>query len=305
MDAKAVEASSAQSQIVTLRSGRRLGVVTYGDPKGQPVLALHGAPASRLMFDVADRPARERGVRLIAFDRPGYGLSPLDYGASLRSRTEVFAELPDALGLDRFSLLGISGGGPYAAAMAARLGSRVTGLALVSPLGPVVELASRSAANPVSLSMAQRMLFLDLPGHPWVLRANGEIMVRSFRVAPRLFASAFVHLLPDVDRVILSRDDVSKSMIAMTLEATCHGILGGIADLEIYGEPWNVDLSGVTAPSVLWQGTADTIVPPQVALRLGEMIPRCTVHRLKGAGHFWIYDAMPEVLEAVAAFGEA
>ncbi len=91
MDAM-VKRGEGDSRLVTLRSGRRLGVVSYGDPDGLPVLALHGAPASRLMFDVADAPARACGVRLIAFDRPGYGLSPLDYGATLKSRTEVFAD---------------------------------------------------------------------------------------------------------------------------------------------------------------------------------------------------------------------
>lgn len=305
MDAKVSEGTGASSRVVTLRTGRRLGVVTFGDPDGLPVLALHGAPASRLMFDVADKAARDLGVRLIAFDRPGYGLSPLDYGATLKRRAETFAELPDALGLDRVSLLGVSGGGPYAVAMAERLGARVAGLALVSPLGPVADVAMRSVPDPVALSMAQRTLFLDLTRHPWVLRVNGEIAVRSFRVAPKLFASAFAHLLPDVDRAIVSRDEVAHSMIAMTLEATCHGILGGIADLEIYGEPWNVDYAAITAPSVLWQGTADTIVPPQVAFRLGAMLPNCTVNRIDGAGHFWIYDAIPDVLSSLIALSSA
>lgn len=300
VDAK-VEQAGAESRIVTLSSGRRLGVVTFGDPDGLPVLALHGAPASRLMFDVADKAARACGVRLIAFDRPGYGLSPLDYGATLQSRTETFAQLPDALGLETVTLFGVSGGGPYAVALAARLGRRVKGLALVSPLGPVADVGARSASDPVHLSVMQRALFLDLPRHPWVLRANAEIAMRSFRAAPRLFASAFAHLLPEDDRMIISREEIAESMIEMTLEATQHGIQGGIADLEIYAEPWHIDFAQITAPACLWQGTGDTIVPVGVALKLGSLIPGCEVKQLEGRGHFWIYDAIPDLLRAVVA----
>lgn len=303
MDAK-VEHREAASSVVTLRSGRRIGVARYGDPYGVPVLAIHGAPACRTMFEAADAPARACGVHLIAFDRPGYGLTPLDYGATLQSRTDVFAELTVALGLDRFALLGISGGGPYAVALAARLGSRITGLALVCPLGPVADEASRSSPNPVHLSAMQRGFFLDLPRHPWVLRSNAEVVLRSFRFAPSFFLSTVAHLLPEVDRVILNRADVSSSMVAMTLEATRHGILGAIADLEIFAEPWQVDYEKITAPARLWQGTADTIAPVGLALKLGTLIPDCKVTRVKGGGHFWIYDAIPDVLAAVAAMGE-
>lgn len=295
----AVSPPGVASRLVTLRSGKRLGVAEFGTPDGLPLLAFHGAPASRLMFDVADDAARQLGLRLIAFDRPGYGLSPLDYGATLASRTEIFAELPDALGLDRFAIIGVSGGGPYAVAMAARLGRRIRALGLVSPLGPVADVASRSVNDPLHLSMAHRMFFLDLPRHTWMLRFNAEIAARTFRAAPRMVASTFLHLLPEVDREILNRPEVSHSMIEMTLEATRHGISGGIADLEIYGEPWHVDYGAISAPSLLWQGLADAIVPVAVSLRLGTLIAGCKVERIAHAGHFWIYDKIAEVLGAV------
>ncbi len=304
MDAR-VEYREAESTVVTLRSGRRIGVVKYGDPFGVPVLAIHGAPACRTMFEAADAQARAGGVQLIAFDRPGYGLTPLDYGATLQSRTEVFAELADTLDLDRFALLGVSGGGPYAVTLAARLGSRIAGLALVSPLGPVADVASRSVPNPVHLSTAQRGFFLDLAHHPWLLRCNAEAVMRSFRIAPGLFLSTVSHLLPEADREIINRDDVSESVIAMTMEATRHGILGAIADLEIFAEPWHVDYEKITAPARLWQGTADTIAPVGLALKLGALIPDCKVTRVKGGGHFWIYDAIADVMAAVAAMGHA
>lgn len=287
------------SRVVTVTSGQRFGVVEYGDPTGYPILALHGAPASRLMFEVADAPARELGLRLIAFDRPGYGLSPRDYGATLPSRTAIFAEIPDAMHIERFAMIGVSGGGPYAVALAAALRDRVTALGLISPLGPVADVASRSSPDPVRLSMAHRAFFLDLPRHPWVLRANAEIAMRSFRAAPRFFSNAFVHALPVSDRATLAREEVVTSIIDMTLEATNNGIGGGIADLEIYAEPWHVDYAAITAPTRLWQGTEDTIVPSEATFRLANMIPGCELKRVHGGGHFWIYDRISKTLDAV------
>lgn len=294
------------SRMVRLPSGRRFCVAEFGDPAGLPVLAFHGAPACRLMFDVADKPARALGLRLIAFDRPGYGHSPLDYGASLERRTEAFAELADTLGLQRFALLGVSGGGPYAVALAARLGPRISGLALVSPLGPLAEVHQRGVAGAdARLSFGHRAFFLDLPRHSWLLRINAEIAMRSFRAAPRFFAHLFAHLLPESDRRIVALPEVERSIVEMTLEATRSGISGGIADLEIYGEPWGIDYAAITAPTEIWQGLDDHIVPAAAALALGNLIPDARVHRIEHAGHFWVYTEVEPVLGAVKALAFA
>jgi pimeloyl-ACP methyl ester carboxylesterase len=71
-----------------LVSGRRIGCAEYGDPC-LPVLALHGTPGSRLMFALSDGAARERGLRLIAPDRPGYGLSDHRFCESLAQSAEA------------------------------------------------------------------------------------------------------------------------------------------------------------------------------------------------------------------------
>lgn len=305
MDA-VVRADDRHARIVRLASGRRFCIAEFGDPDGIPVLAMHGAPACRLMFDVTDSHARSLGLRIVAFDRPGYGHSPLDYGATLQSRTEATVELVDALGLDRFAVIGVSGGGPYAVALAARLGDRISALGLVSPLGPIEELHSRHASvaavhndEQPRLSLGHRTFFLDMPHHSWLLRINAEIAMRSFRAAPYFFAHSFAHLLPASDRAIVAEPSVERSIIDMTLEATNPGIGGGIADLQIYSQPWNVDFAAVAAPTVVWQGLDDVIVPACAALALGKLIPGARVNRIAGAGHFWVYNQVSTVLGAV------
>ena len=106
-----------------LPDGRRVACAEYGDPGGLPVLALHGTPGSRLMFALADRAARERCIRLIAPERPGYGLSDYRHSESLAHIAEDLSAVADAYELGRFAVIGVSGGGPYAVAAAAAMWS--------------------------------------------------------------------------------------------------------------------------------------------------------------------------------------
>ena len=123
---------SPKNSTITLPDGRRLGCAEYGDPDAMPVLYCHGFPSCRLepsMLPVS-------GIRLIALDRPGYGLSDPLPGRTLLDWPRDVAAAADALGLGRFAVAGVSGGAPYAAACAALLKDRVMGLALICGIAP-------------------------------------------------------------------------------------------------------------------------------------------------------------------------
>jgi pimeloyl-ACP methyl ester carboxylesterase len=128
-----------RARIMRLPDGRRIGYAEFGDAKGLPVLAIHGTPGSRYMFALTDQAARERGLRIIAPERPGYGLSDYRRRDALAQTAEDVNALADGLGLDRFALIGVSGGGPHAMAAAASIPDRVALLALISPVGPIAD----------------------------------------------------------------------------------------------------------------------------------------------------------------------
>ena len=113
------------SRVERLAGGRRLGYAEFGDPHGQPVLAIHGTPGSRFMFALTDQAARLRGLRIIAPERPGYGLSDYCRKEGLPHAADDLKSLADTLGLDRFAVLGVSGGGPFAIAAASAMPDRV------------------------------------------------------------------------------------------------------------------------------------------------------------------------------------
>lgn len=276
-----------------LPDGRHIGLAEYGDPSGFPVLAFHGTPASRLMFRRGHVPARRLGLRLIAPDRPGFGRTPPDRGETLAARTDLHVALADALELDRFAVLGVSGGSPFAVALAARLGDRVNALALVSPMGPVAEYV---AAGEPRLPLLQRRFFLKLSQRRWLVSPGAALGVRAFRLAPRAFSKAFKTALGGSDSRLLSDTAILDDLIGMTGEAIRTGARGAVADFAIFGRPWDVDFATITAPATVWIGTRDRVVPIPVAAYLARRLPRGRLVTVSGAGHFWVLEHAHDVL---------
>ena len=131
-----VQDAAEDGTTLRLRGGRRLGFAQYGRPDGEPLFYFHGHPGSRLEAQFADAAAAEAGFRVIALDRPGYGVSDFQPRRALRDWPDDVAEAADLLGLSRFSVAGASGGGPYALACAWRMPGRVIRAAVISGVCP-------------------------------------------------------------------------------------------------------------------------------------------------------------------------
>lgn len=278
-----------------LRDGRLLGYADYGDPEGAPVLAFHGTPGCRFMFRLADGPARERGLRLIAPDRPGYGLSDPHVRRTPESWAGDVAELANGLDVGDFAVVGISGGGPYAVACAAVLGPRVKAIGLISPLGPVW--AGEVAAG---LSAMERQLFSRLPAWSWGSRRAFGVMRWALTRVPRLSVWAFARRLPPADRAVLARAEVCANLLESLQEGLRPGMEGAVQDLQLFSRDWGVALAEARAPACIWQGDADRNVPVAAARFLADALPQCTYLELAGEGHFLAFDHFTDVLDWVA-----
>jgi pimeloyl-ACP methyl ester carboxylesterase len=284
------------SRVHCLADGRRIGYAEFGDAQGLPVLAIHGTPGSRFMFALTDEAARARGLRIIAPERPGYGLSDYRRRVALAPLAEDVKALADALGLDRFAVIGVSGGGPHAVAVAASMPARVALLALISPVGPIAECHGR-----IRMSRLHRLIFTGLGRSPAATRTFFWSLRSLVRWAPGAAYRVLLQRVTQSDRSVLVRPEVRANLQAAIREALRPGIGGALQDLRLFCTPWGLSLAEIDVPAVMWQGSDDSIVPPQAAYHLAEALPNCRLDVIQGAGHYWVFGQFGRVLDTILA----
>ena len=279
-----------------LPDGRMLGFRVYGDPDGLPVLFLHGTPGSRLKFSIAHDAGKRLGLGIVAPDRWGYGLTEAPGKPSLAGFAEDMAALMDKLGHRRFAVGGISGGGPYAAAMAACLAPRVAALALVSPVGPIAD-----AGLGPSLPLLHRLCFTVLPRRPRIVSTAMRAFRWSLAHTPRLAGRLTTWRAARPDKRLIGRPEVRQRILNSFSEGLRPGTAGPNTDLAIFSRPWRVDLAAIAAPARLWIGTRDSNVPISAARVLAQRIPHCMLTELPDEGHLWVSVHHADVLAWIAA----
>lgn len=285
---------SRPSRILDLGLGRKISVAEYGAGDGFPVIALHGTPGSRLKYAAADAIAASLGLRLICPDRWGYGQSDANPKPTLSGYAADIRGLADKLSLDRFALVGISGGAPFAVAAAAVLGSRVARLALAGPVGPI------SAAPPLEMQPFHRFCFRVLPRIPGGTALVFRAYRRLLQFAPKAAIAVASFRTARADKELAKMADIRDRLAATFREGLRQGAAGPATDLNLFSRVWDVRLGDIEAPARLWLGTEDRNVPQSAARRLAAEIPHAELTLLEGHGHLWVLRNYGEVLGWVA-----
>lgn len=281
---------------IRLRDGRRLAYTVGGDPAGRPVFVFHGLPGSRFQRHPDNTIAVTLGARLITPDRPGFGLSDFQAGRGLLDWPDDVHELADTLGFARFAVIGVSGGGPYAAACAYRMPSRLTRVAIVSG---VIPCDRPDCAG--GMFRRNRWLLYIARRAPWLLAPVLALLVLRARRNPTRYYARMLKQMPPCDRTILLRPAVRAVLMENLLEAIHAGAHGIRHELGLLARPWGFALEEIAVPVDLWYGALDRVAPPHMGRRLEQAIPRCRAHRLPQAGHFLIFDHWREILAGVMA----
>jgi pimeloyl-ACP methyl ester carboxylesterase len=271
---------------VKTADGRTLAVEEWGVPTGTPVLYAHGTPMSRLARYPDDRLFTELDVRLITYDRPGFGSSTPRPGRRVVDAAEDMATIADAFGLDRVPVFGVSGGGPHALAFAARFPARVTRIATLASTAPI---------DAAGLDWTAGMM--DGNRDSAAAAAKGRAALEEYLNAAEGETDDPTAMLPAAEQAVLARPEVKQMLTAAFAEAIRPGLGGWVDDeLALYGLPWGFDPATVTTPAHLWHGELDTVVPVGHSAWLGERIPGSTFVRGPGAGHAGHFDATPDVV---------
>jgi pimeloyl-ACP methyl ester carboxylesterase len=279
---------------VRLRDGRRLGFAEFGPATGRPVLWFHGTPgARRQIAPEARRLAHEQSVRIVCVERPGIGEStPHAYRAVVDFARDV-EQLCTALALDRFAVVGLSGGGPYALACAHEMPERV---AVVAVLGGVVPAVGRDAARGGANDLIR--MFAPMLERGW--RPLGAVMSRLVRVLERWADPAtdlFARAMPPGDQAVFA-DRATRRMFQEDLLVGAREHMDALwLDARLFGRSWGFDLRDVRVPTLLRYGDADTIVPLVHGEHLARRLPNAELRVYAGEGHVGSLGASREIFD--------
>ena len=241
---------------VTIRS-RRLAVDITGSPDGVPVFLLHGTPGSRSGPRPRGIVLYRRGVRLISYDRPGYGCSDRDEGRTVAHAADDVEAIADHLGIERFGVVGRSGGGPHALACAALLPERVTRVAVLVSLAP---------AKAPDLNWFDGMGAGNVTEYPAADLDQDRLFDNLTDMAPRTQkdpASFVKYLDPGLsepDKRVVQDVALRQLLTTTYAEALREGPAGWIDDVLALRQEWKFELSSIQAPTLLWHGGADTFL---------------------------------------------
>ena len=269
----AVMAGASGTQTVAAADGRSLTIAEWGDPDGFPVFSLHGTPGSRFVGQANASAYASIGVRVITYDRPGYGGSDRFRSRRVVDSVADVSAIADNLGLDRFAVTGGSWGGPHSLAVAARLPERVTRAACIAGVAPFDMpgfdwFADMDAVNIEELGWA-------LEGEDVLARNIERVAARMIeRVAddPSKMISDNVQL-SEADRAQMANPERQDAIRKGINEAFRHGIWGYVDDVLCLIEPWGFDVTEIRVPTRVLYGLTDVLVPRQHGDWLAHNVP--------------------------------
>ena len=274
---------------ISLPDGRSLELHEGGDPDGFPIVVHHGTPSSGLLYE---RWATE-GVRLVGFDRAGYGGSTRNHGRDIAAVVADVEALADALGLERFATWGISGGGPHALACAALCGDRLTAAASLAGVAPwnaegLDWLAGMGEGNLVEFR-------LTLEGEASLTPALEHERAKMLATTPEELRRVFETLLGDADRAALT-GSLAGFMHRWSAHGLAESVEGWVDDDLAFASPWGFEVDAIRRPVLVLQGGDDRFVPASHGAWLAAHVPGCEAWLDDAHGHLTrLEDLVPDV----------
>lgn len=287
-----------EDSVLTLPDGRALAWTQSGAEGGRAVLCLHGTPGSRMGRQTELDALVAAGVRQITYDRPGYGGSDPHPGRSVADVVSDVRAVLDAAGVDRAAVIGGSGGGPHALAVATLLPERCTVVHCVVGVAPydAPDLDFFDGMDPAN----QRRFGLAAGEREAVHEAFTEEVLRIAAQRTEDPASLMGDMdLPETDREILRRNADQTAVVLA--EAFRQGVVGMADDFAAMARPWGFDPRQAAAPVVVSYGEHDVNVPAGHGRWIAAHVPNVEVRVSTDAGHLMTPEAgLALLLEAAS-----
>ena len=283
--------------------GRSIEVLVEGSPDGFPLVYHSGTPSGVAPFPLLHVAARERGLRVVTYSRPGYGGSTARPGRTVADAAADVATILDALGAGRFVTLGWSGGGPHALACAALLPDRclaaatLAGVAPYAAPGPSDWLGGMAAENVEEFTAATQ-------GAEVLTAWLTPVAAKLAAVTTEDLAASMGGLVSQPDIAALEGGLATNTLphlAASFRHAMASGVAGWRDDDLAFVAGWGFDLASISVPVSIWQGDEDRMVPYTHGLWLAANIPAARNHLHPGEGHLSLIAQLGRILDDLAA----
>jgi pimeloyl-ACP methyl ester carboxylesterase len=282
-------------EVHTIRRGKRaLTFEVFGNPSStKTIIYLHGFPGSRIEAAFAESQALKENCRLIGVDRPGFGASPSYPARTLIEFCEDLEAIADSLTLNKFYLVGCSGGVPFALACASRLPNRIHACSLVSGLGPIAE-APQLLSNAHFFNRIMLRAALVAPG---LVGTIVFLLSSILKHCPHWMVAWLTLVSPRYDQCILREPAVSDLLTRNFALALSGSAWGPAHDVHIMASKWNFRLEGIGVPCHFWHGDSDSHVPFEMSSYMAGKIPGAGLTKIEGEGHFMIVKLLPQIFQ--------
>ena len=298
----AIVADSTSEHLISTRTGRKLEVREYGDPSGHPVIFFHGLIGSHYQASYIAEQATQHELRIIAPNRPGVGRSEFVWRQSVLEAVPDIEDLTAALHVDQFSVIGISGGTPYAAGLSTSAG-------FTHPDDHRDQRHGTDALPGALHGMdRQRRLALELGSrYSKLARQESRCWGERFRAHPQAFLKRLVETWPAADQKVFEREEIFDLFLLDLRQVFIDG--NGpetfAQELRLYR---NYGFSLADLPGdrhvTLWQGLDDIIVPPAMAWKMAQTLPHCEAHLVPG-GHFVAITISDQIIARLSSTSRA
>jgi pimeloyl-ACP methyl ester carboxylesterase len=267
---------------IAVGDDRQIGFAEFGDPQGRAIFWLHGTPGARRQIPMEARVyAEERQIRLIGVDRPGIGSStPFQYDTVFAFADDL-RTIADTLGIDKFQVIGLSGGGPYTLACAAAMPDRVVAAGVLGGVAPVR--GADGIDGGVSTLITVAAPIVELFGAP--LRLAASTLIRLIRPVAEPALYAYARISPEADRQLLVRPEVRAMFLDDLLNGSRKQLAAPFADVVVFARDWGFRLDEVKVPVRWWHGDRDHIVPFEHGQHVVSRLPDAQLTHLPGESH--------------------
>jgi pimeloyl-ACP methyl ester carboxylesterase len=293
-------AQPRDSQTLVLPDGRTLGFAEYGSSAGYPIVYFHGFPASRLEGMSVDLIARRRNLRILALDRPGFGLSSPQPGRRLTDWPNDVSVFAQQIGLSKFAVVGTSGGGPYAIACAAGLPA-----AMMSRVG-VLAGGPPWAAGTKYMSLARRAFGFAVNWLPGLTRVLLDGLVRLARwisktkYARKVLDDSIEKTIrdkPEVEREDMPTSQRRERLFRYFFDGFAQGSRATVQEARLLSGDWVIPLEKIDySPLVVWHGAGDKNAPIEMVQWMVRRMPTAELRVFDDKSHYAMVNNLDQVL---------